>query len=653
MTQEELLSSARLRLNGPVRCDAPERGWAVMRSAGGFRRLVVTPAQAALLVDGFTAEQTVPEVLARMIGENRCPPLRDFYELVLQAHAAGVLVSVPPAPAASPAVRWRFRLPLPAGRAIGWILFLAGVAGLAVTVRQWQGPPGWREWVAGWMAGCALLSLGQVLAAGGVAGSGGEVRAARLYWRTLFPHFRIDEAEALARGRAVARTVAVLRGAPVVAGAAALAWKAPAFLAPVLVAALYVLMPWGRSAVLQWLEARRRTPWFSVRSGFIFEPVRQDLWLLWSGSWRELWSRFGLAWLVATAAWAGAVALAAVRCAPRLTSTLVADFGGSGRLRPLLAVGLYSLIAAGLIGAGSLIWAAVRHWRLKRTWGRPLRGADARNPDRPDLEGDPAAALKAMPLFADLNDADLAALAAAMEPVQVERKQTVVREDEPGDAFYVVITGELEILKRRTGSKRSATIGWMGPGEGFGEIALLERTPRTATVRARRATRLLKLGRDEFERLVVGRVGPQRLREVLQFARFLGRLTWMAGWPPAELVPFARRCQVQRFDAGAMVLQRGDTNRWFFLVYDGAFEVRDGRRVLRRLGPGDYFGEISLLAEWPATADVVAIEESRCLLLSRADFLEFFSRDFRIGLRIEAVAGQRLGAKVFSRRRGE
>jgi CRP-like cAMP-binding protein len=65
------------------------------------------------------------------------------------------------------------------------------------------------------------------------------------------------------------------------------------------------------------------------------------------------------------------------------------------------------------------------------------------------------------------------------------------------------------------------------------------------------------------------------------------------------------------------------------------------------MGPGDYFGEISLLEGWPATATVVAVEESRCLALSRVDFLELFARDFRLGLRIEAIAGQRLGNKIF------
>lgn len=79
-----------------------------------------------------------------------------------------------------------------------------------------------------------------------------------------------------------------------------------------------------------------------------------------------------------------------------------------------------------------------------------------------------------------------------------------------------------------------------------------------------------------------------------------------------------------------------------------ALEVRSGDHVLRRMRPGDYFGEISLLENGFVTADVVAVEEGRCLILDRADFLEFFARDYRIGLHIEALAEERLGGGLFA-----
>jgi CRP-like cAMP-binding protein len=315
---------------------------------------------------------------------------------------------------------------------------------------------------------------------------------------------------------------------------------------------------------------------------------------------------------------------------------------------PLLKGTIYALATALFVVAVAIAKALFGHWWLARGMAKPLGDSGARGVKTPALQGDIPTVLRRVALFKTLADDDVAALARVIQPVQIDKKQDVFREDDPGDAFFVVLEGELEILKRRAGSSdRSETIGWLGPGDGFGEIALLEGTVRTVTVRASRPSRLLRLAKANFDRMVVGRIGTAHVREVLQHAVFLGRLVFLAGWPFDDLVRYARRCGNVRFHAGVQVLRRGDTNLWFYLIYDGVFEARDGERVLRRMQPGDYFGEISLLENGVATATVVAIEEGRCLTMGRADFQEFFAKDFRIGLRMEALAAKRLGSRLF------
>ncbi|HEY5080310.1 MAG TPA: cyclic nucleotide-binding domain-containing protein, partial [Opitutaceae bacterium] len=182
------------------------------------------------------------------------------------------------------------------------------------------------------------------------------------------------------------------------------------------------------------------------------------------------------------------------------------------------------------------------------------------------------------------------------------------------------------------------------------EIALLDVTARTATVHATAPCQLLRLMKEDFDRLVVKNLGAARVRELLQNAAFLGRLVFLAGWSFGDLFRYAQKCGTVRFDAGFKVISKGATNNWFYLIFDGTFEARDGKKVLRRMQPGDYFGEISLLEHGEATADVYAVEESRCLTMTRTDFLQFFARDFRIGLRMEELAARRLGASLFSSR---
>ena len=619
----------------------------VLRAVGGERRLVVTPAQADLLTEGFAGYKTVPEVLVWAIAANRCPPLREFYELVVQAHAAGILVAESEPTGARTTFNWPVRLPARFAAMAGGGAVVVSAIVLALALPRWSGPGGTVDVVVGWLAACALLSLGQLLAACVIAGSG-EARAARLFWRTRFPHFQIDTAEAIMGGRVCEVAVAAVRAAPPLVGAAVAAWKVPGSLAAMCGGALYVLAPFGNSAARQWLAARRRAPRYSIHTDFLFEPVRYDLWARWTAHWRVLSAEFGWLGLAWTLVWLVWLAEAITRCMPATAAMVTAWLQGVPRPTPLGA----EYLLLGVIALGVLVpaWAALKHWLLQRAWSRPLRGVDAREPDRPPLSGDRAAMLAQVGLFRELNPETRAALAAAMEPLDCARSDEIVREDDAGDDFYLIVDGEAEVRKRLPARKRSVTIGWLGPGDGFGEIALLENTVRSATIVASRPTRLLKLRRAEFEGLVVGRIGAARIRQLLQHARFLGRLTFTVGWPFAELVKFAQRGQSRRFDAHAIVLREGEPNHWFYLIFDGAFEARQGERVLRRMGPGDYFGELSLLEGWTATATVVAIEESRCLALSRADFLELFARDFRIGLRMEALAGQRLGSRVFAAR---
>ncbi len=104
--------------------------------------------------------------------------------------------------------------------------------------------------------------------------------------------------------------------------------------------------------------------------------------------------------------------------------------------------------------------------------------------------------LKAVPLFADLDDQSLDAVGVLAHEVDVPEGHVLMTEGEPGDSFYVIVEGTIHV-QRAGGVARSMTAG------GFlGEIALLEGGPRTATATCVTDCDLLVIHRHEFDRLL-------------------------------------------------------------------------------------------------------------------------------------------------------
>jgi NTE family protein len=116
-------------------------------------------------------------------------------------------------------------------------------------------------------------------------------------------------------------------------------------------------------------------------------------------------------------------------------------------------------------------------------------------------------------LFADLPPEQLAALARVGRQVEVRAGQLLFEQGQPGDTLYVVRSGRVEVVVD------GDIVRAHGRGEAFGELALLSGGRRTATVRARRDTELLGIGRADFERVLrtepafaLGMVGHLALR---------------------------------------------------------------------------------------------------------------------------------------------
>jgi CRP-like cAMP-binding protein len=104
--------------------------------------------------------------------------------------------------------------------------------------------------------------------------------------------------------------------------------------------------------------------------------------------------------------------------------------------------------------------------------------------------------IAAFPVFADLPAAELDELAAAMREVEIEAGAEIITRDDYGTALYFIEQGEADALPGGGEATQA-----LGPGDTFGEIALLLTGQRTATVVARTPMQLLSLSGQDFDRI--------------------------------------------------------------------------------------------------------------------------------------------------------
>lgn len=107
--------------------------------------------------------------------------------------------------------------------------------------------------------------------------------------------------------------------------------------------------------------------------------------------------------------------------------------------------------------------------------------------------------LRRVPLFAQLGDDELARVAATVRERPYPRNSVIVFEDDPGDALFVVAGGQVKVVLIGEDG-REVILAVLGPGDFFGELALIDDEPRSAHVMAMEDARLLVLRRDDFQR---------------------------------------------------------------------------------------------------------------------------------------------------------
>lgn len=209
-------------------------------------------------------------------------------------------------------------------------------------------------------------------------------------------------------------------------------------------------------------------------------------------------------------------------------------------------------------------------------------------------------------------------IAGAMELVTFEADETPIEEGELGDFFYAIQSGTFDV------EVDGSIISHYHAGGTFGELALLFNAPRKATVRATSAAVCYKLERRVFKHYLSSTSEKEHQRQVVE----LHMVPLLSdNLSEEQIAQLAAVMRYQKAKPGERIVSKGDDGDAFYMIKSGKVicEHIGATETVRatadvHLSRGEYFGEMALLKNEPRAADVSAVTESECMVLSREDF---------------------------------
>jgi putative peptide zinc metalloprotease protein len=317
-------------------------------------------------------------------------------------------------------------------------------------------------------------------------------------------------------------------------------------------------------------------------------------------------------------------------------------------LRPLWATpGLLAKLVLVVVIAVAAVPLSIRLARQLWRYQRAIRQAPAaarkalltiRVRDRLRL-------LQGLGFLRTLPAASLDRLAHAARVREVAEGSTIVRQGERGDEFFVVAQGEAVVIVREAGE--DSLVERKGPGDFFGERALLGSGIRQATIKAVTPMKLLVFDQKAFWNELGGVVAwESQVRAALQERERLRAVPLFSEATPRQLDLLAVKLAVQPFQPGDPLMRQGDRGDAFYIVREGQVDVlarENGRsRRLSVLGPGEYFGEIALLRDQPRMATVRGKTAGSVWRLERQDFRDLLGRYLDLDAQLLGIADARV-----------
>jgi CRP-like cAMP-binding protein len=250
-------------------------------------------------------------------------------------------------------------------------------------------------------------------------------------------------------------------------------------------------------------------------------------------------------------------------------------------------------------------------------------------------------------LFRKLGIDAMKSLVAQMSYLEKKPGEIIVRQGDVGGSLFVIIRGEVVIVRETGGQRMEVTT--LGDGEFFGEMALLTDTPRVASVEAVTTVEMFEVSRDTMRRLI--QEFPQVVPVLISFLKdrlleiFVKTSDLLRPVPEAKRWVLARKFKLYEIKEGRVILKEGKPSGGLMIFLAGtavATHQRKGKTVvLGELQPGSIVGEISLLTGGPAVATVTAKSKAWLLAISQRQWKTLTSAFPQMREYVEQLAAKR------------
>lgn len=303
---------------------------------------------------------------------------------------------------------------------------------------------------------------------------------------------------------------------------------------------------------------------------------------------------------------------------------LVSDLWAGGMTGRTILVALAVLVGGpvlrGVIDLGRVLLRRIvdlidrLRFRLERSWRVEAAGL-----------------IDDLTLFDDVPVEVLNELAGSVRLRRLAPSQTLARQGERADAFYVVRKGHVQVIEEDPSTGEHRVLRTLGRGESVGELGVASGALRSATIRATEVTEVFEVSKGSFDRLLAGMAQVPHFEPTLQKLAELRELPPFASLAPEELRRLLEVGEWLDVAPGTELIRQGEPGDAFYAIRSGQLDVlRDGQQA-SVLGPRDHVGEIALLLAVPRTATVVARTPARLFRLGPDGFEELVAGAFRRG----------------------